>query len=866
MNNNRYSRKDLYNVGAQPSYSGRNLDEIALPLGGIGTGCVSLGGWGQLRDFEIMNKPSKGFAIPNTFFTLKVKSDNTPSVTKVLQGPVGGSYAGEGHSISSSRDKNDGGQGLPHFQKAVFTGTFPTAALELEDPEVPLKVVLEAFNPFIPLNDKDSSIPVAILVYSFENTSNKKASATVYGNLTNIIGDKDDGGRINEAKKDEPITGLCLSNTKVASDSPKYGTLALATTCPNSSVWVRWKDDRISKFWEAIALSEDFPPTNAEGSDTGTIAANIVIKPHGKASVVFLLAWHFPNYERYWGECCEKQKPITWKNYYASVWKDAWEVIQYSAANLKRLSDETKLFRDSLFSTTLPVHVMDAVSSQLSTLKSTTCLRLEDGTFYGFEGVSNTSGCCEGSCTHVWNYAQALPYVFPRLQRSMLKAHLANCVEKDGFMTFRMPLPLGTKATPDFHACGDGQMGTVIQAYREWLISGDDEWLKSIWPTIKKVIEFAWKYWDADKDGVMEGMQHNTYDIEFYGPNTMMGSLYLAALRAAQKMAEKLDEYDKAREYLELFNKGSKWTDKNLFNGEYYEQKVNPTAYKIWPKHYQKMTEGHGKDDLFKEWPKWQYGRGCLSDQMIGQWYAGMLGLGYLFKPSNVKKALNSVFRYNWKPDLSDHPCLLRVYAVNEEAGLVICTWPKGERPGYAFYFADEVWCGIEYQVASNMIYEGMLKEGLSIVKGVRERHRGDRRNPWDEFECGHHYARSMASYAVLLALTGFRYSAPQKYLKFAPKVNKENFRTFFSTATGWGLYSQKMDHEGAEFSLKLEYGSLRLDMLELPKVEARKNALTVSLNGRKIDAKIKKTRDSIKVLLESTLIKKGQTLSIKIS
>jgi uncharacterized protein (DUF608 family) len=190
MSKNRYSRKELYNVGAQPSYTGRNLDEIVFPLGGIGTGCISLGGWGQLRDFEIMNKPSKGYAIPNTFFTLKVKSDSGSSVTKILQGPAGGSFVGGGHNLGSSNDKNDSAQGLPHFRKAVFTGTFPTATLELEDPEVPLKVVLEAYNPFIPLNEKDSSIPVAVLVYSFENVSDKKVSATVYGNLTNVIGEK----------------------------------------------------------------------------------------------------------------------------------------------------------------------------------------------------------------------------------------------------------------------------------------------------------------------------------------------------------------------------------------------------------------------------------------------------------------------------------------------------------------------------------------------------------------------------------------------------------------------------------------------------------------------------------------------------
>lgn len=859
-----YSKTELYKIGSAPTYAGRNLDEIAFPLGGIGTGSISLGGWGQLRDWEIMNRPAKGFVVPRAFFTLRVNNTENSSTVKVLQGPVGGSYVGEGHSLVSSHDKNELGQGLPHFRKATFTGTFPIATLKLEDPDVPVKVILEAFNPFIPLNDRDSSIPVAFLIYNFENTSDKKISATVYGNLTNMIGDQVSDGRVNEARREGQITGLYLTNAKVPVESPKHGSMVLATTCSNSLVWTRWKDTMLSKFWEILNNSEGGLPKEAGGTDTGTVAANITIEPQGKTQVVFILAWYFPNYEQFWAGP-EGQKKAVWKNYYATLWKDAWDVVKYSALNFKRLLEETRLFRDLLFSSTLPAHVLDAVSSQLSTLKSTTCLRLEDGTFYGFEGSSNTCGCCEGSCTHVWNYAQALPYLFPNLQRSMLEAHFANSVEDDGFMTFRMPLPLGTKAKPFFHPAADGQMGTVLQVYREWLISGDYEWLRSIWPTTKKILEFSWKYWDVDRDGIMEGMQHNTYDIEFYGPNTMMGSLYLAALRAAQKIAEQLGEKKEARKYLSIFKKGSRWTDENLFTGEYYEQKVNPKAHLVWPKHYQELTEKHGKDDVFKEWPKWQFGKGCLSDQLIGQWYAHMLGLGYLYRPTNVKKALRSIFRYNWKPDLSNHPCFLRIYAVNDEAGLIICTWPRGERPGYAFYFADEVWCGIEYQVASHMIYEGMIKEGLSISMGVRNRHRGDRRNPWDEFECGHHYARSMASYALLLALTGYKCSAPKKRLGFAPKTNQNDFRTFFLTATGWGLYTQKICENEATFNLELKYGSLNLDTLELPKVNAKRNIVEATLDDKKITVEIKRDKKSMEVLLGSILIKKGQTLKITI-
>jgi len=858
-----YHDRDLFKCGPQPAYAGRNLDEIAFPIGGIGTGSVSLGGWGQLRDWEIMNRPAKGTVAPRSFFAIKVRFAGKPPVTRVLQGPVGGSYVGDGHSLVPSHMQNDLGQGLPRFRKAVFTGEFPIATLALEDPDVPLRVTLEAFNPFIPLNDKDSSIPICILRYSFENISDEQVSATVYGNLANIVGGAEGDGRVNEARKGKGVTGLFLATSKLDAKSPRYGSMALATTWPNAAVWPRWKDASLSKFWEAVALSEEFPPKEEGQADIGTVAADFTVKPHERVSVIFLLAWHFPTFEHYWGRRKEGEETVTWRNYYATLWIDAWDVALYVAANLDRLREETKLFHDTLFASTLPVHVLDAVSSQLSVLKTDTCLRLEDGTFYGFEGCSNTAGCCEGSCTHVWNYAQALQYLFPNLQRSMLHAHFSNSVREDGFMTFRMPLPLGTKADHSFHPAADGQMGMVLQVYREWLISGDDNWLRLVWPTAKRLLEFAWKYWDADRDGVMEGMQHNTYDIEFYGPNSMTESLYLAALRAAEEMAKHLGEHGKAQEYRGLFEKGSKWTDSNLFNGEYYEQKVNPRAHEAWPEPYVSLTLKHGKDDKFKDWPKWQFGKGCLSDQMIGQWYAHMLGLGYLYSAANVRKTLQSIFAYNWKPNLWNHPCLFRIYAINDEAGLVVCTWPRGERPGYALYYADEVWCGIEYQVASHMIYEGMVKEGLALVKGTRDRHRGDRRNPWDEFECGHHYSRSMASYSVLLALSGFKCSAPQRRLGFSPKVYRENFASFFSTGTGWGLYSQKVRKRKAEFTLELKYGSLLLERLDLPVVGIKVSKVLAILNGKKIDAEARREKDELSVLLGSTLLKRGQVLKI---
>jgi len=859
-----YPAKDLFKRGPQLTYRGRNLDQIAFPLGGIGTGTISLGGWGQLRDWEIMNRPAKGFAPPDSFFTLKVREGTKEPVTKVVQGPAGGDFIGGGHSMPRGA-----GEGLPHFRKVSFKGQYPFASVRLEDRGMPVRVTLEAFNPLIPLNDKDSGIPVAILLYRLRNTSRREIEATLFGNLANVVGHPDDEGRVNGVRQGPGMTGLYLTTEKYPSTSPRFGSMALVTTWENADVWPRWRAGHgaIAKFWEAIAWSDEFPPE--EGSvPTGTVAAHASIKPGAEVTIPFLITWHFPVFEHWQKRKCENgcERAATWRNYYATLWADAWDVAEYVVSNYDRLYEETRRFHHTLFASTLPRYVLDAISSQISVLRTTTCLRLEDGTFYGFEGCNNTSGCCEGSCTHVWNYAQALPYLFPALQRSMMEAQFTNSMSDDGYIQFRMPLPLGTRAQAGFVPAADGQMGLIMQVYREWLVSNDRAWLRRVWPQAKRALEFAWKHWDADRDGVMEGVQHNTYDMEWWGPNTMTGSLYLGALRAGEELATIVGDRQSAATYRELFEKGSAWTDERLFNGEYYEQQVNPRANDLWPEPYHSIND-RGKDDKFPDWPKWQFGKGCLSDQLIGQWYAAMLGLGYLYDKRNVKKALRSIFRHNWRRELHDHPCTLRIYAVNDEAGLIIGTWPRGERPGFAFWFADEVWCGIEYQVASHLIYEGMVEHGLCIVKGVRDRHRGDRRNPWDEFECGHHYARSMASYALLTALSGFGYSAAERSIRFAPRIFEKDFRAFFSVAAGWGLYTQRVAGKKRELAIRVDYGSLPLRRITTPLITRKATEVTVTLAGQERGALVEKTDAGYAVVLDRPLtIGRGETLKIALT
>ncbi|HCU36105.1 MAG TPA: hypothetical protein DGT21_11865 [Armatimonadetes bacterium] len=775
---------------------------------------------------------------------------------RVLQGPKCGSLnkggGGAGH---------DAGEGLPHFREVAFRGEFPIAHVALRDRSFPVEADLTAVSPFIPLNDADSSIPAAVLTYEIRNRSKQALKVSVMGNLTNDIGKAE--GRTNKARRADGLQGLELSNPGEGDDDPQCGSMVLATPTGSAWVWPSWHDGRVLKFWEAVAWEKKWPPVRKGQSHTGTLGVDMELEPGEAATVTFILAWHFPNYP-HWRACCDDGQPVTWKNWYATKWRDAWAVARYAGKHLPRLTAETMQFHDALFASTLPTVALDAISSQLSILCTNTCLRLTDGTFYGFEGCTDGSGCCEGSCTHVWNYAQALPYLFPALQRSMREADWANSMQDDGFVCFRMPLPLGTKAGTDFHPAADGQMGTVIQVYREWLVSGDDDWLRTIWPQCVKALEFAWKYWDADRDGVMEGMQHNTYDMEFYGANTMMGSLYLAALTAAGRLAEHLGESERAAEYRELAERGRRFSDEKLFNGEYYEQIVNPSAHEPWPEDLRKRAIDHGVDDKFDTWPRWQFGKGCLSDQLLGQWYAEMLGLGKLYDSEHIRETLQSIFRHNWRPDLSEHFCSLRVYALNDEAGLLIASWPRGERPGYAFWFADEVWCGIEYQVASHLIYEGFVAEGLAIVKGVRDRHTGQQRNPWNEFECGHHYARSLASYSVLLALSGFSYSAPEQRLGMAPRVSTDDFRTFFCVADGWGSYAQSISKKQAKLSVEVIQGALTLQALDTA-LEGRAK-VSARLDGKAVTVEAVAGEKGLRLqFARPVTIGAGQTLSVSV-
>jgi hypothetical protein len=365
--------------------------------------------------------------------------------------------------------------------------------------------------------------------------------------------------------------------------------------------------------------------------------------------------------------------------------------------------------------------------------------------------------------------------------------------DEKGHQTFRASLPIRPVAH-DFHAAADGQLGGIMKVYREWRISGDAEWLRGLWPKVRKSLDYCIETWDPDHKGVVEEPHHNTYDIEFWGPDGMCTSFYLGALQAASLMGKALGEETPL--YLELLGKGKSRAENDLFDGEYFIQKIQWKNLRAKnPVDVKSFGGGYSAEALAvmeKEGPKYQYGNGCLSDGVLGAWLASVCGVGEILSREKVASHVKAVHKYNLKLDLSDYPNPQRpTYACGGEGGLLLCTWPKGGELSLPFVYSNEVWTGIEYQVASHLMRVGLANEGLDIVRTCRDRYDGRIRNPFNEYECGHWYARAMSSYALLQGLTGARYDAVEKVLYLEPSV-KGDFQSFFSAAGSYGTVGVK--------------------------------------------------------------------------
>lgn len=797
-------------------FRGAALKMISFPLGGVAAGSIGLGGRGQLRDWEIFNRANKGFSPAYAFPAIWVKSGDAKPIAKVLEARMLPPYEGW-QGLGS-----DNAPGLSRLDGAVFTGEYPLAHIDFLDSSLPVSVSLEAFSPFIPHEPDDSGLPVAILRYRVRNPGTSAAKVSIVFSLDNPVMRKDshgDGGkqkdaRRNRYKAEDSLAGLILDNPGLPADDPMSGSIGLSAATEDGvriSHWEGWPKGRWWNspllFWDAFSGSGELGPPPAQPGTVAALCQQRTIAAGEDAEFTFFLSWHFPNRTPHWcgWEAPEGKGDTNIGNFYATRFNDAWEVAKYAARRLGPLEEQTQLFAQALRDSTLPGAVKEAASANLSTLASTTCFRTADGEFHGFEGTHDGSGCCFGNCTHVWNYETTTTFLFPSFARSLRRSAFGYSMDEQGGIRYRQLLPDGYARYDT--AAADGQMGQIVHAYLDWKVSGDDEWARAMWPKIQKALAFAWEPhgWDPEKKGVLTGVQHNTYDVEFYGPNPMCGILYLAALRACEEMARALGDSAAATQYSQIFDRGSRWIDAQLFTGDYFIQNVIGYRPDEIAPH---LREGMGSDD--PEHPEYQVGKGCLIDQLIGQYLADVAGLGPLVSPNHVRSTLDSLLRYNYKRTLENHNNVERTFALNDEAALVICDYAEVPRPRIPFPYFEEVMTGFEYSATSLMIHWNKVAEGVECIGNIRSRYDGAKRNPWDEAECGHHYARAMAAWSSLVGISGFSYDGIGKAVVAVPKIPHRKFKSLWMSGTGWGTFSYEPTAKGGtRFSLRVLSGKL---------------------------------------------------------
>lgn len=833
-------------------YKEEKLKNISFPLGGIGTGCIGLAGNGELKDWEIFNRPNKCSKNGYSHFAIKASYEGKSTV-KVLHGDMTDSLIGT-PSAKLGRGfgygpREDSLAGFPHFKTVTFDGAFPTAKLTFSDDEFPATVRLCAFNPFIPHDEFHSSIPAAFFEWEIENTADQTVQFALACTVCNPA-----EATLNEKISEGNTKGVLLKSADISNTEVGYSDLCILTDNADTvaqEYWYRGKlKDSCTTYWKNLLLLDRMPERNYSEpfeKDHGTAVSYVDIPANGKAKLRFVISWNVPIVYRYWTS--KREGDSTWLNHYTTRFKDSLASAKYALENFDTLLKKTALFSDVLQSCTLSDSVKDAISANLSVLKSPTALRLTDGSFWGWEGCAERWGTCYGTCQHVWNYAYAMPYLFPDLERSIRENMLNYALQDSGETSFRLDLPLQREMSTA-RACLDGQMGEVIKCYREWKFSGDDAWLRKYSEKIFKMLEYAWSkenpdQWDYNMDGVLEGRQHHTLDTELFGPSSWLEGLYLLALDCASEMARYLGDRKRAELYQRLYCNGKKWMNENLFNGKYFYHRIDLSDQALVD-HFD-ASKSYWNDET-KE-IKYQVADGCIIDQMLADWHAVLIGANSVFDSEKKQTALKSLYQNNYKDSMRRVTNMWRNFSLNDEGGTVICSYPNDVKtPAIPIPYCEETMTGFEYALAGLMISQGYIDEGETIVKAVRDRYDGEKRNPWNEIECGSNYARSMASYALMPIYSGFSFDMTCKHIGFAPILDAGKY--LFSAGKSWGTV--EFDRTG--YGISVLGDPLTLCSLSVPHCE---NITSITVDGASIKFNVsdgKLVFDEIQISKEMTL------------
>ncbi|MDF7806411.1 GH116 family glycosyl-hydrolase [Pontiellaceae bacterium B12219] len=826
--------------GSTTVYEGERLEAINFMVGGIGAGAIQFNGKAEPAIWQIACNFNEA-KMDDSFLAVRVQTAGGKAVVRALQTePVGPFKA------------------MPSLK---FEGEYPFANYLFEEPALPVEVALEVFNPFIPMDLKDSAIPCAIYTVTAKNTSTSSVKVDVLAAQKNALGFNEGkngkfGSNQNEVLKEDGATVIHMTRKGVDNSD-----MVLMTQTAGATASAEW--DSVKSLYNVVAASGALkgPATSevspAGQSVNGALSVPVELAPGETKSVTVVLTWYFKAGKHGSGKAMKALEgegggsSVAWSGQgqnYTNWWPSAMGVAEYMQENLTDLTARTRLFHDTLYASTLPVWLLDRMSSQLAVLRSQTCWWDANGYFGVWEGCNETAGCCAGNCTHVWHYAQAHARLLPELGRLMREQDFDRQTD-DGLTPYRHTNKSGA---------ADGFYGTILNTYREYLCSPDDAWLKSKWLKVKKGMDWSIEYWNPSRDGFMETTQHNTLDGDFSGCSSWIGSLYLSALEAAARMADVVGDKTAAAEYRRIRASGKKLQNERLWNGEYYIQEPG---------------DKRSQDYL----------DGCHIDQILGEWWADQVDIDRNFPRARSRKAMESLLQYNFLTDFHGHSLKPRQYCEVDDGGMKMITWPKNPQPIPGMKYGDEVMTGFEYGAAVSMIQNGMVPEGLMVIKVISDRYNGRLRtegvsnvkngpwgysgNPFGDDECGKFYGRSLSVWSALLALQGFVYDGPAGRIGFDPVLTPENHRSFFTAAEGYGLYFQTLEGNKLNASIDLKEGQLRLTEVDLGWPGSRPPASAqVSLAGKPVAAHFSMKDGDVTLKLQKPLVlKAGQQLDLKV-
>ncbi len=571
----------------------------------------------------------------------------------------------------------------------------------------------------------------------------------------------------------------------------------------------------------------------------GALGKTVSLQPGQAKTVAFVVAWHFPN--------LELDKVGRVGRHYTGRFEDAAAAAAHVAASIDSLYEQTHRWVETWYDSTLPYWLLDRAMANTSTLATTVCYLFEDGRFYGWEGVN----CCPGTCTHVWHYAQAPGRLFPEVERNLRRrVDFGIGMNDDGGISFRTMRGAGNRTAVD------GQCGRILGIYRDHQMSADDALLRELWPKVRMAIEFMLAH-DPDRDGILDGAQHNTLDAAWHGQISFTSSLYIAAMRAGERMAREMADDEFADRCKAVADAGGTNILK-LYNGEYFYQIEDPN-------HADEIAAG----------------KGCYIDQVFGQTWSHWTNLGRLFDREKQLTALRSLWKYNFVPDVGpfrEHFTRGRWYAKAGDAGLIMCSWPREQvdpvkKKHWQYQYFNECMTGFEYQAAAHMVWEGhdqpdLLQHGLAIARAIHDRYDARLRNPYNEIECSDHYARAMASYGVYQAVCGFNCHGPSGHIEFAPRLTPDDFKAAFTCATGWGSFAQQRrgDHQLA--SITPRWGRVTVKTFGLRCLGGITGAAVhAEVDGRPIEAAARVREGEARVDFDRPLVlETGQTLTVTLA